>query len=126
MGLKEFFNKFSTKSGKQSITGDPTALAAEKAEATAAGVPWIGVVRMEIDPNDISSGFFEFDWNDAFITKLVRSGYQGKTQQALVDQWFAQICKGVVSGDFEQEMADPEKRSIVQKKRRDDGRTEVS
>ena len=104
----------------------------EKLEYTAKGLPWVCVVAVELDPDNIGNGAFELDWNDKFISNLVRAGYQQKTGEpdnVIVDRWFAEICKNVVSENFEQWEAnqphDARPRNID---RRDvgGGRTEVS
>ena len=96
-----------------------------KEEATAKGEPWVEIVGMEVDEADPGQGAFELDWNDVFITKLVRAGYQGKTDQDIVDNWFKTVCRNIVTETYEQDQADPEKRAS---RRRDlgDGRTEVT
>jgi hypothetical protein len=96
-----------------------------KDEATNKGEPWVEIIGMEIDEKDPGQGAFELDWNDIFIAKLVRAGYQGKTDQDIVDNWFKTVCRNVVTETYEQDQADPEKRAS---RRRDlgDGRTEVS
>ena len=93
--------------------------------ATDAGEPWVEVISMDIDPNDPGNGAFELDWNDKFVSNLIRAGYQGKTDQDLVDNWFKSVCRNIIQENFEQEQADPEIRAS---NRRDlgDGRTEVS
>ena len=95
-----------------------------KDEATAKNEPWVEIIGMEIDEKDPGQGAFELDWNDIFVAKLVRAGYQGKTDQDIVDNWFKTVCRNVVTETYEQDQADPEKRS----NRRDlgNGRTEVS
>ena len=95
-----------------------------KDAATAKNEPWVEIIGMEIDDSDPGQGAFELDWNDIFIAKLVRAGYQGKTDQDIVDNWFKTVCRNVVTETYEQDQADPEKRS----NRRDlgNGRTEVS
>lgn len=96
-----------------------------KDEATAKGEPWVEIIGMEIDESDPGQGAFELDWNDVFIAKLVRAGYQGKTDQDIVDNWFKVVCRNVVTETYEQSLADPERRN---ERRRDlgNGRTEVS
>ena len=42
--------------------------------ATAAGEPWVSVLSMDIDPEEINNGAFELDWNEKFIANLVRAG----------------------------------------------------
>lgn len=74
----------------------------EKELATERGEPWVSVVTVELDPDNVGNGAFELDWNDKFITKLVRAGYKGKTDQQIVDQWFQDVCRNVVMENFEQ------------------------
>lgn len=94
--------------------------------ATAAGEPWIEVLSMVVDPTDPGQGVFELDWNDKFVANLVRAGYQGKTDQDIVDNWFRAVCRNVVLETFEQEQADPEKRAANNRRDLGNGRTEVS
>lgn len=97
--------------------------------ADAKGEPWVTVVQVELDPDNIGNGAFELDWNDKFITNLVRSGYKGKDDAALVDQWFADVCKNVIAENYEQwEANQPVGDRPREINRRDlgDGRTEVS
>lgn len=93
--------------------------------ATEAGEPWVEVISMEIDKDNPGAGSFELDWNDKFVANLIRAGYQGKTDQDLVDNWFRSVCQNVVLENYEQEMADPTNRPS---NRRDlgNGRTEIS
>jgi hypothetical protein len=67
--------------------------------------PYINIVSMDVDPENLNDGAFELDWNDIFIARLIKAGYQGKTDQALVDQWFQNICRNVVMETYEQEQA---------------------
>ena len=92
--------------------------------ATEKGEPYVTILSMDIDPADPSNGAFELDWNDKFLANLVRAGYQGKTDADIVDNWFKAVCRNVVLEAWEQEQADPEKRSS---NRTDlgNGRTEV-
>ena len=93
--------------------------------ATEAGDPWVEVLGIDIDKDNPGAGSFELDWNDKFVANLVRAGYQGKTDQDIVDNWFRSVCQNVVLENYEQEQADPDNRP---KNRRDlgNGRTEVS
>ena len=100
-----------------------------KEAATAKGEPWVEIVSMDLDPADPGNGAFELDWNDKFVANLIRNGYQGKTDQDIVDNWFKTVCRNVVLETWEQDQADPEKRQQQEyNKRRDlgNGRTEVS
>jgi hypothetical protein len=93
--------------------------------ATDAGEPWVEVIGIDIDKDNPGAGSFELDWNDKFVANLIRAGYQGKTDQDLVDNWFRSVCQNVVLENYEQEQADPDNRPS---NRRDlgNGRTEVS
>jgi hypothetical protein len=102
-----------------------------KEKATQAGEPYVAIISMEVDPNDINSGAFELDWNDKFVINLIKAGYRMKpedTDQDIVDRWFTQVCKNVVLEVYEQEQADPEIRGarVIKTKDIGDGRSEVS
>lgn len=103
----------------QKIKKTPKELATERGE------PWVEVLGMDIDPNNPGDGAFELDWNDKFVANLIRAGYQGKTDQDIVDNWFKAVCRNVIQENFEQEQADPTNRPS---NRRDlgNGRTEIS
>jgi len=99
--------------------------------ATEKGEPWVNILSMDIDPDDIDSGAFELDWNDKFITQLIRNGYTGKTDVDIVDQWFQNVCRNIALEVYEQEQADisqtPENAArFHQKKNLGDGRSEIS
>ena len=115
--------KKAEKAAKQAKAADDAN--SPKAIATAKKEPWVTVLSMEIDPNDPSNGAFELDWNDIFVARLIKAGYQGKTDQDIVDNWFRAVCSNVVMENFEQAMADPSNRPT---NRRDlgNGRTEIS
>lgn len=99
-----------------------------KEAATRAGEPWVGIVKIDLDPENPEMGVFELDWNDFFVAKLVKAGYVGKTDQEIVDMWFKTICQSVADEIFEQEMADPDKRAQEQQRRKDlgSGYSEIS
>ena len=103
-----------------------------KEKATAAGEPYINIVRMVVDPNDINSGVFELDFNDKFVLNLIKSGYkirEDDTDSDIVDRWFQTVCRNVALELYEQQQADPENRSemrVVRSKDLGDGRSEIS
>lgn len=80
-----------------------------KAEATKKGEPWVSVLSVELDMDNLSNGSFNLDWNEFFLAKLVRAGYKG-TDEEMVDQWFQSICRNILQENFEQEQADPTNR----------------
>jgi hypothetical protein len=80
----------------------------EKEIATEKGEPWVGILSMDVDPENMHQGAFELDWNDKFVANLIRAGYQGKpedTDADIVDRWFQNICRHVVMETWEQEQA---------------------
>jgi hypothetical protein len=115
--LKDLFGK--KPEPKKAVKKSP------KDQATANGEPYVEVLSMDIDSTDPGQGAFELDWNDIFVARLIKAGYQGKTDQDIVDNWFKTVCRNVVLENYEQEQADPELR---QSNRRDlgNGRTEIS
>jgi hypothetical protein len=102
----------------------------EKELATEKDEPWVGILSMDIDPENLHQGAFELDWNDKFVANLVRAGYQGKpndTDAEIVDRWFQNICRHVVMETWEQEQAmNPDASRVVQTRNIGGGRTEVS
>jgi len=97
--------------------------------ADAKGEPWVSVVAVELDPDNIGNGAFELDWNDKFITNLARAGFKGKTDADLVDQWFADVCRNVVAENFEQWEANQpmgDRPRVINRRDLGDGKTEVS
>ena len=104
----------------------------EKETATEKGEPYIAILSVELDPENIGNGAFELDWNDKFIANLVRAGYQLKANEEesiIVDRWFADICKNVIAENFEQwEANQPYDSRPRTNDKRDigNGRTEVS
>lgn len=105
---------------------EPVIDTSEKAKATAAGEPYVQVLGIELDQDNPGDGAFELDFNDVFVARLLKAGYQGKTDNDIVDSWFQAVCKNVLSGNYEQEMADPEKRAAQKRRDIGGGRTEVS
>ncbi len=97
--------------------------------ATAKGEPYVSIISVELDPENIGNGAFELDWNDIFLSKLVRAGYQGKTDADIVDNWFKTICRNVIMEEFEQwEANQPEEMRprVIERKDLGNGRSEVS
>jgi hypothetical protein len=94
------------------------------------GEPYINVVSMELDPNNLHQGAFELDWNDKFVANLVRAGYQMNpkdTDSDIVDRWFTAVCSNIVLETYEQYQAmDPERDRVVKSRNIGDGRSEVS
>jgi uncharacterized membrane protein YkoI len=83
-----------------------TPLEKEKAEATAKKEPWVSVVSIELDMDNMTDGAFELDWNDYFVVRLMKAGYKG-TDVEVVNQWFEDTCRNVIQQNYEQHLADP-------------------
>lgn len=103
----------------------------EKEKATLAGEPYVNVLSMELDPNDMNTGSFELDYNEKFVINLIRAGYKQKetdTDDILVERWFQGICRNIALEIYEQQQADPTNRDlrVVNTKDLGNGRTEVS
>ena len=76
--------------------------------ATEKGDPYVAIITMDIDPENLHQGAFELDWNEIFIARLVKAGYMMKPTDAdsdLVDRWFQNVCRHVVMETWEQEQA---------------------
>jgi hypothetical protein len=105
-----------------------------KETATLNNEPYVNILKMDVDPEDINSGSFELDWNDKFILNLVKAGYKIRdddTDSVIADRWFQTVCRNVALELYEQQQADPENRykadmRVVKNKDLGDGRTEVS
>ena len=96
--------------------------------ATERGEPYVAILSMDIDPNNLHQGAFELDWNDKFIANLIRAGYQIKPDDSdadIVDRWFQNVCRHVVMETWEQEQAMNPQRP-VQSRDLGGGRREVS
>jgi hypothetical protein len=100
--------------------------------ATEAGEPYINIISVELDPDNIGNGSFELDWNDIFVAKLVKAGYMQKkddTDDQIVDRWFQSICRNILNENYEQWEANQPVDSRPRRVDRNDlgnGRTEIS
>jgi hypothetical protein len=96
----------------------PKDIATEKKE------PWVAVLDTHVNNDNIRNGFFELDWNEYFVLQLRSAGYSGDSEEAIVDQWFSELCRNVGA----EEGVDMSRRGsgYVNRALRDDGKTEVS
>ena len=64
-----------------------------KAYATKKGEPWINVIDVQVNKENIRNGFFELDWNELFIQELIQNGYGeiADPEEEIVDRWFRDI-----------------------------------
>ena len=105
------FDWFKKKRSKKVVAETPPPPPPEKHPkdvATEKGEPYIAILSMDVDPENLHQGAFELDWNDKFVSNLVRAGYQMKptdTAADIVDRWFQNVCRHVVMETWEQEQA---------------------
>jgi hypothetical protein len=122
----DIFKKKKAATAEQPVAPQKT----EKEIANEKGDPYVNIVSMEIDPENIQAGAFELDWNDKFVANLVRAGYQmdpKDTDADIVDRWFTAVCRNVVLETYEQyEAMNPERDRVVKTRNIGDGRSEVS
>jgi hypothetical protein len=129
MGLFDVFKK--KKPAKVEAPKEPRApKKTEKDLATERGEPWVAILSMEIDPENMQQGSFELDWNDKFVSNLIRAGYQMSakdTDADIVDRWFTAVCRNIVMETYEQyEAMNPERDRVIKTRNMGDGRSEVS
>jgi hypothetical protein len=129
MGL---FDRFKKKPSNPAKSRQPPIKATKSAKdlATEKGEPYVAIISMDINPNNLHEGAFELDWNDKFIANLVRAGYQmrpNEPESVIVDRWFQNVCRHVVMETWEQEQAmNPQTTRFTQSRDLGDGRREVS
>ena len=100
-----------------------------KDRATKLGEPYVEILSVELDPDNIGNGAFEIDWNELFLAKLIRAGYQGKTDADIVDNWFKTICRNILAEEYEQWEANQplgDRPRVVERRELGDGKVEVS
>ena len=105
MGLFDNIKKKFKKEEPKKTTTKKKSLADQ---ATERGEPYVNIVRMDVNPENISDGAFELEWNDIFVARLIKAGYQGKPDDKdsdIVDRWFQTVCRNVVMETWEQEQA---------------------
>ena len=82
---------------EKAVEAERLAKLSPKEAATAKKEPWVAVLDTHVNKDNIRNGFFELDWNEYFVLQLKEAGYKGDTEEAVVDQWFQELCKGVGS-----------------------------
>jgi hypothetical protein len=129
MGLLDRFLK---KKKQETKTEIPKAKKkTEKELATERGEPYIAILTMDIDPENLDQGAFELDWNEKFVANLMRAGYQMNakdTDADIVDRWFTAVCRNIVMETYEQyeAMNRVERERVIKSRNLGDGRSEVS
>lgn len=99
----------------------------EKQIATAKKEPWVDVVTITTDPVEPNVGQMELDWNEPFLEQLREHGYEGATDELIVDQWVADMCRNIAMeqfsgvGDFDDKVGD----GFINKHKMEDGKWEA-
>lgn len=64
-----------------------------KTYATRKGEPWVSVLDVKVNQENVRNGFFEMDWNEYFIQQLIQAGYgePADPEEEIVDRWFRDI-----------------------------------
>ena len=57
----------------------------KKKKAKKSEEPMVKVLNLNVNPENPRNGFFELDWNDEFVNMLSQSGYQGASEEEIVD-----------------------------------------
>ena len=74
----------------------------EKDIANKKDEPYVAILGIEVDQENLHQGSFELDWNDKFVSNLIRAGYQGESDADIVDQWFQTVCRHIVMETYDQ------------------------
>lgn len=64
-----------------------------KEYATRRKEPWVAVLDIKVNKENVRNGFFELDWNQYFIQELIQAGYglEADPEEEIVDRWFRTI-----------------------------------
>jgi hypothetical protein len=84
--------KLAVKLKHEEITQD----AFDKAVANIKKEPWVNVVKMGVNPVNVTQGYFELDWNEEFIIMLQEAGIEGKSDEEIVNKWFNGVCSTIL------------------------------
>lgn len=129
MGL---FDRFRGKKKQKPVKDNETVQTKKKSDkelATERGDPYVAIIGMEVDPDNLHQGSFELDWNSIFVTRLIKAGYMMKeddTDSDIVDRWFQNVCRHVVMETWEQEEAMNPQPRFTKSRDIGGGRSEVS
>jgi len=74
---------------------DPKEYATRKKE------PWVSVLDVKVNEENVRNGFFELDWNEYFIAQLVQAGYgvDNDPEEEIVDRWFRDIVYNMLEAE---------------------------
>lgn len=81
---------------RQFTAGEITENQRDKEIATIRKEPYVNVISMGIEDEDIRQGYFELDWNDQFVIMLQNAGITGTSDDDVVNKWFNGVCRTVL------------------------------
>ena len=72
-----------------------------KEYATRKKEPWVSVLDVKVNEDNVRNGFFEMDWNKYFIQELLKAGYGEKAdpEEEIVDRWFRDIVYNMLADE---------------------------
>ena len=72
-----------------------------KEYATRRKEPWISVLDVKLNEENVRNGFFEMDWNKYFIAQLIQAGYgiENDPDEEIVDRWFRDIVYNMLADE---------------------------
>ena len=97
-----------------------------KAEATKKKQPYVTVLNVEMKDHNPRNGFFELDWNEFFIRDLRLNGYQGDSEEEIVDAWFKELCGNVAKDEGVASTENPMGAGYINTKNIGNNKSEVS
>lgn len=94
--------------------------------ATKRKEPWVDVLHLHVNQDNIRRGFYEIDWNEYWVLKLKQEGYgaDGDPDEEIITRWFRDISASVAA----EEGIDMTERDVgyINIIKRDNGKSEVS
>ena len=80
---------------KQLKVRDPKEYATRRKE------PWVNVLDVTVNEENVRNGFFELDWNKYFIKQLLEAGYgeEADPEEEVVDRWFRDIVYNILEAE---------------------------
>ena len=72
-----------------------------KEYATRRKEPWVSVLDVKVNEDNVRNGFFEMDWNKYFIQELISAGYgeEADPEEEIVDRWFRDIVYNMLEAE---------------------------
>jgi hypothetical protein len=66
--------------------------------------PFICIIDSQYESAEGINGLtFEFDWNEHWIKELIEHGYSGVNEDHIIQQWFDDLCRSVISENNNQQ-----------------------